>query len=126
GPDDAGLAVLAGGRVGLGSVRLSVVDLVGGGQPLFNEDESIATVCNGEVYDYREQRLELARRGHTLRSKSDSELLVHWYEELGLDFLPRLNGEFAFVLWDERRQRLVAARDRVGVKPLYYALDSGR
>src|SRR5262245_28015461 len=126
GPDDAGLAQLAEGRAALGSVRLSIMDLAGGGQPLFNEDYSIAAVCNGEIYDYREQRCELERRGHVLRTGSDSELLVHWYEELGPDFILRLNGEFAFVIWDEREQRLVAARDRAGVKPLYYVEQPSR
>jgi asparagine synthase (glutamine-hydrolysing) len=120
GPDSAGYALLDGGCAGLASVRLSIMDLAGGDQPLFNEDYSIGAVCNGEIYDYCDERRELERRGHLLRTRSDSELIVHWYEELGADFVSRLNGEFAFVLWDERAQRLIAARDRAGVKPLYY------
>src|SRR5262245_32700891 len=120
GPDGAGYALLDRGRVGLGHVRLSIVDLAGGQQPLYNEDLSIAVVCNGELYDYPRLRRELTRRGHHFRTTSDSELLVHLYEEHGTDLFRRLNGEFAFVLWDARRRRLLAGRDPAGVKPLYY------
>jgi asparagine synthase (glutamine-hydrolysing) len=120
GPDDAGFALLRGGCVGLGHVRLSIVDLGGGHQPLFNEDRTLAVICNGELYDYPRFRRELTQQGHVFRTSSDSELLVHLYEQHGLDFLRLLNGEFAFVLWDDRRRRLIAGKDRCGVKPLYY------
>jgi asparagine synthase (glutamine-hydrolysing) len=120
GPDDAGFALLDRGAVGLGHVRLSIVDLAGGDQPIYNEDHSIAVICNGELYDYPRLRRDLARRGHLFRTRSDSELVVHLYEEYGTDLFHRLNGEFAFVLWDGRRRRLIAGRDPCGIKPLYY------
>ena len=120
GPDGAGLALLDNGRVGLGHVRLSIVDPAGGQQPLYNEDFSIAAVCNGEIYDYLQLRRELTRLGHCFRTTSDSELLVHLYEEHDTDFFRRLNGEFAFVLWDAKNRRLIAGRDPCGVKPLYF------
>jgi asparagine synthase (glutamine-hydrolysing) len=122
GPDGAGYALLDNGRVGLGHVRLSIVDLAGGGQPLYNEDFSVAVVCNGELYDYPELRRDLMKRGHRFRTSSDSELLVHLYEEYGDDFFEYLQGEFAFVLWDSRRRRLLASTDPCGVKPLYFAV----
>jgi asparagine synthase (glutamine-hydrolysing) len=118
GPDDAGFALFD--RVGLGHVRLSIVDVGAGHQPLHNEDHSIAVICNGEIYDYADHQRELTRRGHRLRTSSDSELLVHLYEEYGADLLHHLNGEFAFILWDDRRKRLLAGRDPCGIKPLYY------
>jgi asparagine synthase (glutamine-hydrolysing) len=120
GPDDAGFAHLDRGRVGLGHVRLSIVDLAGGQQPLYNEDQTVAVICNGEIYDYARLHDELTRKGHRFRTSSDSELIVHLYEEHGDEFLQRLNGEFAFVLWDGRQRRLIAAKDPSGVKPLYY------
>ncbi len=122
GPDGAGYALLDGGRVGMGHVRLSIVDLAGGSQPLYNEDHSIAVVCNGELYDYDELRRTLTRRGHQFCSSSDSELLVHLYEEYGEDFFDQLHGEFAFILHDSRRRRLIAGTDPCGVKPLYYTV----
>lgn len=120
GPDDAGFALLDRGRVGLGHVRLSIVDLSGGQQPITNEDQTIAVICNGEIYDYPQLHAELTRKGHRFRTSSDSELILHLYEELGVECLHRLNGEFAFILWDGRQRRLIAARDPSGVKPLYY------
>ncbi len=120
GPDGAGLCLLSGGDVGLASVRLSIVDPDGGAQPLFNETGSIAAVVNGELYGYAEQRAELERAGHRFASRSDSELVVHLYEELGDEFITRLNGEFALILWDARRRRLLAARDPLGIKPLVF------
>ena len=124
GPDGAGFALLDHGRVGLGHVRLSIVDLAGGGQPLYNEDFSIAVVCNGELYDYPQIRKSLIRRGHQFRTSSDSELLVHLYEEHGTDLFRHLHGEFAFVLWDGRQRRLIAGKDPCGIKPLYYSATS--
>jgi asparagine synthase (glutamine-hydrolysing) len=115
--------VLNGGSVGLAHVRLSIVDLNNGHQPLYNEDQSIAVICNGEIYDYRAHRQALIRLGHRFRTTSDSELLVHLYEQYGTDFCQRINGEFAGVIWDQRQRRLIAFKDAAGVKPLYYYRD---
>ena len=121
GPDGSGTWIAPHGRVGLGHARLSVMDPQGGGQPLANEDERVHAVVAGELYDHERLRRGLLDRGHRLRTRSDSELVVHLYEEHGVDCLAQLRGEFAFVLWDERTGVLFAARDRFGVKPLYYA-----
>jgi asparagine synthase (glutamine-hydrolysing) len=120
GPDSAGFALLDRGGVGLGQVRLSIVDLSGGDQPIYNEDQSLAVICNGELYDYPKLHDSLCERGHVFGTRSDSELLVHLYEEYDLDLFRHLNGEFAFVLWDGRRRRLIAGRDPCGIKPLYF------
>jgi asparagine synthase (glutamine-hydrolysing) len=122
GPDDEGFYVE--GAVGLGHRRLSIIDISGGRQPLFNEDGSIAIVFNGEIYNYLELRRIVEDRGHRLRTKTDTETIVHLYEDFGADCVKMLRGMFAFALWDARRQTLLLARDRVGKKPLYYA-DSG-
>jgi asparagine synthase (glutamine-hydrolysing) len=124
GPDGSGYAVMNRGGLGLGHVRLAVRDLEGGDQPIYNEDGSVAVVANGEFYDYEEQRRELEGLGHHFRARSDTELVVHLYEEWGASGFKRLRGEFAFVLWDERRGELLAAKDPVGVKPLYYRLSA--
>lgn len=118
GPDDAGL--YQGGAAVLGHARLSIIDLGGGHQPLCNEDESIWTTFNGEIFNYVELRHRLLSRGHTLRTHSDTEVLVHLYEDLGADMVHELNGQFAFAIWDARRGRLLLARDRVGIRPLFY------
>lgn len=119
GPDDRG--VWAHGPVGLGHQRLSIIDLSRRGRnPMANEDETVQIVFNGEIYNYRELRPDLVRRGHVFRSQTDTEVIIHLYEEIGPDCVGRLNGMFAFALWDERRRRLLLARDRFGVKPLYY------
>jgi asparagine synthase (glutamine-hydrolysing) len=120
GPDEAGYALLGDGQVGFGHLRLSIIDLAGGQQPIYNEDYTVCLVFNGEIYDYSEIRKDLLNRGHSFRTESDSEVIIHLYEEYGLDFFKYLNGEFAFLLWDQGRRRLVAARDRFGVKPLFY------
>ena len=119
GPDDQGIHVE--GSLGLGMRRLSIIDLEGGGQPVFNEDRSICVVFNGEIYNYPDLRRKLLDRGHHLQTQSDTEVIVHLYEDEGPDFVEQLNGMFAIALWDSRRRRLVLARDRLGVKPLYYA-----
>lgn len=105
----------------LGHARLSIVDVEGGRQPLANEDNSIWLICNGEIYNYRELRERLVARGHTFRTGSDCEVLVHLYEEQGEESFAELNGQYALALWDSRRNRLVLCRDRMGICPLFYA-----
>jgi asparagine synthase (glutamine-hydrolysing) len=122
GPDGQGTWVSPDQRVGLGHARLSIIDLTTGDQPIANEDKRIHIVVNGEFYDFERQRRELERRGHLFRTRSDSEIALHLYEELGAHCVQHLRGEFAFVLWDEANQRIFAARDRFGIKPLYYAV----
>jgi len=119
GPDDQGMLVQ--GAVGLGHRRLSIIDLAGGHQPISNEDGTVTVVFNGEIYNFAEIRDGLIARGHTLTTRSDTEVIVHLYEELGAECVQRFRGMFAFALWDSRRQLLLLARDRLGVKPLYYA-----
>jgi asparagine synthase (glutamine-hydrolysing) len=119
GPDGRG--AWYGDGIALGHTRLAIVDPAGGAQPIGNEDGSIVAVVNGELYGFEDERRYLAARGHTLRTRCDAEVLVHLYEELGDDIVRRLRGELAFVLWDARRRRLLAARDRFGVKPLVWA-----
>jgi len=124
GPDDEGIFVKAG--AGLGMRRLSIIDLAGGHQPVFNEDKTIWIVFNGEIYNFPELRAELAKRGHRFYTHTDTEVIVHLYEDLGADCVNKLRGMFAFALYDERRSRLLMARDRLGKKPLHYALSDGR
>ena len=126
GPDGDGEYVSPGGVAGLGHRRLSIIDLVTGGQPIYNEDRSVAVVLNGEIYNFETLRARLERAGHRFATRSDTEAIAHLYEEDGLDCVRHLRGMFAFILWDERRGRLLAARDRVGKKPLYYAEHGGR
>ncbi|MBX4258453.1 asparagine synthase (glutamine-hydrolyzing) [Clostridium estertheticum] len=121
GPDGKEVWMSKDKRIGLGHTRLSIIDLEGGQQPLKNEDESICAVVNGEIYDFKRIQGELQAKGHRFRTNSDSEVLVHLYEELGLDALHELRGEFAFILWDSKNQRLIGGRDRFGIKPLYYS-----
>jgi asparagine synthase (glutamine-hydrolysing) len=123
GPDSRGLHVE--GPVGLGIQRLRVIDLETGDQPVYNEDGSVAVVLNGEIYNYAELRRDLQRAGHRLASKGDTEVIAHLYEEHGVDCVRLLRGMFAFALWDERRGRLLIARDRVGKKPLFYSRHRG-
>jgi asparagine synthase (glutamine-hydrolysing) len=119
GPDDEGIFVEHG--VGFGMRRLSIIDLAGGHQPVFNEDRTVWVVFNGEIYNFRELRSELEADGHCFRTQSDTEVIVHLYEDLGSDCVTRLRGMFAFALFDERHRRLLLARDRLGKKPLFYA-----
>ena len=112
--------------LGLGNRRLSIIDLPGGHQPIANEDESVWITFNGEIYNYRDLRPDLLARGHKFRTNSDTETILHLYEEYDLDFLDHLRGMFAFAIWDSRKRRLLLARDRLGVKPLFYRLDPGR
>jgi asparagine synthase (glutamine-hydrolysing) len=124
GPDDEGFHVARfedGTAVGLGFRRLSIIDLESGNQPISNEDGSLQVVLNGEIYNFRTLREELESRGHRFATNADTEVIVHLYEEIGLRCVERLNGMFAFALWDEAERRLVLARDRFGKKPLYYA-----
>ena len=124
GPDDEGIFVKDG--AGLGVRRLSVIDLAGGHQPVFNEDKSICVVYNGEIYNFQELRQELEGRGHRFHTHTDTEVIVHLYEEMGRDCVQKLRGMFAFAIYDTRNRSLLLARDRLGVKPLHYAFADGR
>jgi asparagine synthase (glutamine-hydrolysing) len=124
GPDDEGIYTQ--GPVGLGMRRLSIIDLSGGHQPIHNEDKSIWIVYNGEIYNFPELRRGLEQRGHKFYTHTDTEIIVHLYEELGADCVKKLRGMFAIALYDERRQSLLLARDRLGKKPLHYAVHQGR
>ncbi|WP_082394907.1 asparagine synthase (glutamine-hydrolyzing) [Ruminiclostridium josui] len=124
GPDEAGFCIVNGGRVGLANLRLSIIDIKNGHQPMYNEDQSVALVYNGEIYDIEECRQNLIKKGHRFITRSDTEVIVHLYEEYGMDFLDKINGEFAFILWDERKKTMYAGRDRHGIKPLFYHVNS--
>lgn len=118
GPDDDGY--YQDGPLGLAHQRLSIIDLATGKQPIANEDDSVVVIFNGEIYNYRSLCETLTARGHVFNTETDTEVLVHAYEEYGIDFLDRLSGMFAFALWDRDRERLVLARDPMGIKPLYF------
>ena len=127
GPDDAGVYVTEDRRVGLGNRRLSIVDLSPAGRnPMPNEDGRVWLTFNGEIYNHQSLRPGLEAKGHLYRSRTDTESIIHLYEERGLDFVTELDGDFAIGLWDAAEQRIVLARDRIGVKPLYYTLTGGR
>mgnify|MGYP002622202821 CR=1 FL=1 len=119
GPDDSGFFTAPG--IGLGHRRLSIIDLSGGHQPLFNEDHSVVVVYNGEIYNFQDLAKELSAAGHVFRTHCDTEVVVHAWEEWGVDCVRRFRGMFAFALWDANKQTLFLARDRLGIKPLYYA-----
>ena len=121
GPDGQRQWISDDGRVGLGHARLSIIDLSTGDQPIASEDGRTRIVVNGEFYGFEAIQRELESRGHRLRTRSDSEIALHLYEDLGMQALHQLRGEFAFVIWDETHRRLIAARDRFGIKPLFYA-----
>lgn len=124
GPDDEG--VYTDGPIGLGMRRLSIIDLAGGQQPIANEDSTVWVVFNGEIYNYRELRSTLEIKGHYFSTNSDTEVIVHLYEEFREDFAQHLRGMFAIALWDKPRETLILVRDRLGKKPLYYAEHNGR
>ncbi len=123
GPDDSGVCIQQG--IGLGHRRLSIIDLAGGAQPMQNDDGSLVITFNGEIFNYLELREELIKKGHRFLTRSDTEVLLHLYQEEGDRFVSRLNGQWAFALWDRCKQRLFLSRDRVGVRPLFYAFADG-
>ena len=118
GPDGHGSYL--NGEIGLGHRRLSIIDLGGGAQPMTNEDDSLQIIFNGEIYNYVELRDELKQKGHRFKTQSDTEVILHAYEQWGFDCVSKFNGIFAFALWDIPNRRLFLARDHLGVKPLYY------
>lgn len=123
GPDETGIYIDDG--VGLGHARLSIIDLAGGIQPIHNEDETLWIIYNGEVFNYVELRKELIEKGHRFYTNSDTEVIVHLYEEYGVECLGLLNGQFALAIWDSRRQSMLLARDRMGIRPLHYTEHNG-
>src|SRR3972149_1953300 len=124
GPDEFGL--YRDDWAGLGSARLSIVDLEGGQQPIGNEDGTVWTVFNGEIFNYADVRADLEARGHIFSTRCDTETLVHLYEEYGPGFATRLNGQFALAVWDVRKRELLLARDRMGIRPLFYTQVGGQ
>ncbi len=124
GPDDEGFYVSGG--IGLGHRRLSIIDLAAGHQPMTNEDESVWVVFNGEIYNFMELQDDLSKKGHVFKTRSDTEVIVHLYEEIGERCFERLRGMFAIAIWDGRYRKLILARDRVGKKPLFYFYDGSR
>ncbi len=123
GPDDEGYYIS--GALGLGFRRLSIIDLEGGHQPMPDHEGSVWVVFNGEIYNFQELRTELAAYGHVFRTSSDTEVIVHGYKQWGIDVLDHLNGMFGLAIWDEKKQRLLLARDRMGIKMVYYKIESG-
>ncbi len=123
GPDDEGLYV--NNDIAMGMRRLSIIDIATGHQPIFNEDRSVCLIVNGEIYNFKELRADLIKKGHRFSTGSDSEVLVHLYEEYGVECIAKVNGMFAFAVWDENKKELFLARDRVGIKPLYYGFIKG-
>lgn len=126
GPDGSGVYLDPNGRVGLGHTRLSIIDLAGGAQPMPNEDQTVWVSFNGEIFNYIELRETLLKAGHCFRTQSDTEVIVHAYEQYGDDFVQHLNGQFAIALWDANHQRLLLIRDRVGILPLFYTCQGER
>ena len=124
GPDDEGYFLS--GPIGLGFRRLSIIDLAGGHQPMSDAEETVWVIFNGEIYNYRELRAELRSKGHEFRTNSDTEVIIHGYEEWGAEVLNRLNGMFGMAIWDVKKQRLVVARDAMGIKLIYYRITSGQ
>ncbi|NMB92384.1 MAG: asparagine synthase (glutamine-hydrolyzing), partial [Parcubacteria group bacterium] len=126
GPDDSGLYISQDKKVGLGFRRLAIIDLSPlGNQPMTNEDQTLWLIFNGEIYNFQEIKEDLIKKGHQFKSKTDSEVLLHLYEEKGEKCLDDLNGMYAFVIWDEKNKKLFASRDRLGIKPFYYYYQDG-
>jgi len=124
GPDDEGYYLS--GSLGLGFRRLAIIDLEGGRQPMADLSGSVRVVFNGEIYNFQELRQELEGYGHVFRTNSDTEVIVNGYRQWNIEVLDRLNGMFGLAIWDEERKQLMLARDRLGIKPLYYKIESGR
>src|SRR5437868_14460913 len=124
GPDDEGY--LISGPLGLGFRRLSIIDLAGGHQPMSDVEETVLVIFNGEIYNYRELRAELRSKGHEFRTNSDTEVIIHGYKEWGAEVLNHLNGMFGLAIWDVKKQRLVVARDAMGIKLIYYRITNGQ
>lgn len=122
GPDDEGTFIHE--NVGLGMRRLSIIDIEGGHQPMFNEDKTICIVYNGEIFNFKEERKKLIQKGHFFKTNSDTEVILHLYEEFGIDCISYLRGMFAFALWDKKKQELYLVRDRFGIKPLHYYISN--
>jgi len=122
GPDDSGYYI--DGNVGIAMRRLSIIDVAGGHQPIANEDKSVHIIYNGELYNYTDLRNLLIQKGHHFKTKSDTESILHAYEEYGIELFPHLNGMFAFAIWDQKLHTLLLARDRLGIKPLFYYEDT--
>lgn len=123
GPSSSGEFIDEGAAIGFR--RLSIIDLEGGDQPIFNEDKSKLITFNGEIYNFRELREDLIAKGHNFTTHADTEVLLHGYEEYGVELLQKLRGMFAFVIWDREKQELFGARDHFGIKPLYYTQMGG-
>src|SRR4030042_6638517 len=123
GPD--GFGFYTDENIGLAHARLSIIDLEGGWQPIYNEDKSICIIFNGEIFNYLELRKTLVNKGHEFYTRSDTEVIIHLYEDHGADCLKYLNGQFAFALWDRNNERLFIARDRAGIRPLFYTFIDG-
>ena len=124
GPDEVGMKII--GPAALGMTRLSIIDLKTGQQPITNEDETLWIVFNGEIYNFHELQDKVRKNGHTLATKSDTETIIHLYEDYGVDCLQFLEGMFALAIWDTRQQRLLLARDRMGEKPLHWSIANGQ
>jgi asparagine synthase (glutamine-hydrolysing) len=124
GPDDQGYYISD--TMGLAQSRLSIIDIEGGKQPIHNEDKSIQVVFNGEIFNYIELRQDLLKKGHKFYTKSDTEVIVHAYEQYGLEFISHLNGQFAIAIWDSNKKELILARDRVGIRPLFYTFSDNQ
>src|SRR5215472_13538232 len=124
GPDDEGFFIS--GPIGLGFRRLSIIDLAGGHQPMSDKEETVWIIFNGEIYNYKELRAELRNKGHQFRTNSDTEVIVYGYKEWGTDVFNHLNGMFGLAIWDVPNERLVVARDAMGIKPVYYRIADGR
>src|SRR5437588_1722078 len=124
GPDDEGFFIA--GPVGLGFRRLSIIDLAGGPQPMSDAEETVWVIFNGEIYNFKELRAELEQRGHSLRTRSDTEVIIHGYKEWGTEVFNRLNGMFGLAIWDVQKKRLIVARDAMGIKLIYYKIANGQ